>query len=253
MPKVTFKIAPPEKIAEFIFDLKDSLEEGALDDRSGSPCIYVKLPEELRKKLVKSNKLSLDLKEEIINLIHNSKEDYKNMGSLIIKLKKHWNAKINDLFFSEIKKIIGNSLKETYICYITNKVVGAYFGDIEITISYTKDMNVETGSFILAEEILHLVYWQVWKDIYKKDISNIDEIFSIGKGKWSCWHIAEIIPEYLLVENSVFKKFGWRKQKRYLYYTWIPELRKILNPIWKNKKDFRDFITKAHEKLGCSP
>ncbi len=136
---------------------------------------------------------------------------------------------------------------------MTDKVVGAYFGNTEITINYTKDMHVETGSFILAEEILHLVYWQVWKDIYKKNISNIDEIFSIGKGKWSCWHIAEIIPEYLLVENSIFKKFGWKKQKRYLYYTWIPELRKILNPIWENKKDFRGFIIKTHEKLNCTP
>ena len=30
-------------------------------------------------------------------------------------------------------------------------------------------------------------------------------------------------------------------------------IRNKLNPVWESKKDFRDFLIKAHEKLGCFP
>jgi len=253
IPKIIFKIANKDQIAEFIFDLKDSLESENLSERNYAPCIYIKFPEKLRNKILDSKNLTPKLKEEIENHIEISKNNEIEVHSFIKKMREYW-GKVNYLFFSEMKGIIGDYFQKEYICYITDKVVGAYFNKNEITIDYKKDISLEKGSFILAEEILHLIYWELWERIYNKNINeNYEEIFSIKRDKWSCWHIAEIIPEYLLVENEAFNKLGWNRRKRYLGYTWIPELRKILDPIWESKKNFRDFIIKTHLKLNCLP
>ena len=252
-PKVFFEVADKGKISEFVFDLKNSLEVKNLSQRNYSSCIHCNFPKILKKKIISYRTIDANLRNEIIKYVDISKDEIKKMKFFIFKLEEYWNNLISNLFFLEMQNNIGNFLGKKYICYITNKVVGAYFNDREITIDYKEEMSVEKSSFILAEEILHLIYWQCWKRIYKRNISNIDEIFSIKGKKWSCWHIAEIIPEYLLVNNPSFEKFGWDKRKRYLGYTWIPEIRKILDSLWDNKKDFKDFIIKAHIKLKCLP
>lgn len=253
MEKVEFKLADKEKIAKFIFDLKNCLDINNLSQRNYSPCIYIDFQKEFAEDLINSHELDNSLREKIINSIKISKEERSKMIFFIRQIKNYWDKEINDTFFLKVKDIIGKEFTEKkYFCYITNKIVGSYFNKNEITIDYNEEMSVEKGAFILAEEIVHLVYWNLWNEIYKKDISNIDNIFSIKGDKYSCWHIAEIIPEYILVDNPSFKSFEWNKKKRYLGYPWITELRKILDPLWKDKKSFRDFVINAHKQLNIN-
>ena len=251
MEKVKFKIADKEKIAEFIFDLRNCLDINNLSQRNYSPCIYIKFKKEFAESMINSHELDNSLKEKIISNIKISKEESRKMALFTEQIKGYWDKEISDIFFSNVKETIGKDfIEKEYICYITNKVVGSYFNKSEITIDYNEKMSSKKGAFILAEEIVHLIYWNLWKEIYQKDISDIDNIFSIKGDKYSCWHIAEIIPEYILVDNPSFNSFGWNKRKRYLGYPWIIELRKILDPLWENKKSFMDFVINAHKQLN---
>ena len=197
--------------------------------------------------------LDNQLKSKIMEHISLPPNKEKSIQDFITKIQKYWGNEINDIFFSEMKNIFtGEFIQKEYICYITDEVVGAYFGENEVTLDWQQDIGLDKACFILAEEISHLIYWQVWKKLFNKDISDIDEIFSIKGKEWSCWNIAEIMPEYILVKNPTFGKFRWNKRKRYLGYPWIKKLEEELNPIWKDKKDIPDFIKEVHKKLGVS-
>lgn len=69
MGKVEFKIASAEKIAEYIYDLRHTLDESKLEQRSGKGCIFVELEPELKKELFYSKKLTSNLKKKLINKI----------------------------------------------------------------------------------------------------------------------------------------------------------------------------------------
>lgn len=247
-PLVNFKLADKDKIAKFVFDLRESLD----NSKGFNPrdCIRINLPFGLKKEIISSKDIDFELKEKIKQHIKISEENKKEMKNFSGKLKTTWD-KINNSFFNEMEKIIGEKyVQEEYNCYLTDKVIGAYYEDNEITIDYKKDMDVDYACFVLAEEISHLIYWELWKEIYGREIENVDYIFAIKGEKWSCWHIAEIIPEYILTENPEFEKLGWNKRQRYFGYKWIPELKKILDPVWNESKNFREFVKKAHEKVG---
>lgn len=251
MPKLIFKLAPPEKIAEFVFELRDSLREGGLDERSGKSCIYLPLPNDLKKELVSQKKLTVESKKKIVAIYKEfAEKDEKAMKDYLKENERYWNNNIKDIYFKEIEKLIGEEFDETYVCYITNAVVGSYFDKNIVVLDYHGELNLSIDSGVIAEELLHLLYWKVWcKAFNKKDYNE-----SIYEGKkWSAWHISELIPQYLLVENNSFEKFGWNNMKRENVYFWIPQLRKILDPLWKNKRNFRNFIIRAHKKLGCLP
>lgn len=249
MTRLLFKVAPLSKISKFIFDLRESLKEGALKDRAGKPCILIDIPLELKQNLISEKKLTPKLKKEISHVIKNFiGKDKKELKNFAKKIENYWNKNLAKLYFKEIEKTIGEKFDKTYFCYITNTVVSAYFGKNEITLNPNKRLNLSEGSYIIAEELLHLLYWKTWKKIFGKKIDK-----KIYEGKiWSAWHISEVMPEYLLLENPSFSKFNWNPKRERCYF-WIPKLRKILDPLWCNKKDFDTFLIEAHKVCRCLP
>lgn len=262
MSKVKFKTHSKKKLAEFIWDLKNSFPEENLKERDNNPCIHIDFSEDLIKKILDSKKLNPVLKRKIVKEIKILDSEKKEIKEFIKGFEKFWRKEVEKIYFLEMKRIFGKKyLEKEYFCYPTKKVTGAYFGKNEITIIWnplkkeTKNKlnKNEFSAIVLAEEILHLIYWELWQEIYNREIKNIDEVFEIEGIKWSCWHVAEIIPEYILVQNNLFKRFNWDKDNRSRGYPWIPELKNTLDPIWKNSKDIKEFIIKAHKKLGINP
>ncbi len=256
--KVNFRLHSKEKLAEFVWDLRNSFPKENLKERADNPCIYMSFSKNLIKKMLKSKKLNLQLKKEIAKEIKLSKNEKEEIINFMRKFTKFWALNVEDLFFTEIKNCFSNKyLQQAYVCYPTKKVCGAYFGKKEITIIFkiqkSKLSECEFASVVLAEEILHLVYWELWQKIYKRKIKDIDEIFDIEGKKWSCWHIAEVLPEYILIQSKKFRKLNWHKDNRSKGYPWIPSLKRILDPLWKNSENVEEFIIEAHKKLGINP
>ena len=52
-------------------------------------------------------------------------------------------------------------------------------------------------------------------------------------------HQRKMLPEYIFP----FEGLSGREK----FYTWIPDARKILDKLWAEKKDLKDFIIKAHK------
>lgn len=257
MKKLKFKVHTKEKLAEFIYDLRNSFPKENLSERNNNPCVYMNFSKGLIKEMLNSKKLTPGLKNKIVKEIKISKEDKEIIKKFNRELENYWYQKINNRFFNEMNKMFGKKyIQKEYICYPTNKITGSYFGKNEITsVINNKNKNnklneIEFACAVIAEEILHLIYWELWEKIYKIKIENIDETFNIQGPKWSCWHIAEIIPEYILVNNPKFEEFNWNKDNRTSGYTWIPKLKKILDPLWEESKDIRDFIIDTHKKVG---
>lgn len=254
--KIKFKLHSKKKLAEFVYDLRNSFPQENLSERNNNPCIHINFSEKLVRKILDSEKLDNKLKREIEREINLNSEEVKRTKEFIKDFKKYWNNNINAIFFQEMGNTFGKKyIQKKYSCYPTDKVTGAYFGKEEITIAInprleTKLNKFEYSAVVLAEEILHLIYWKLWQEIYNKKIDFIDKIFDIGGPRWSCWHIAEVLPDYLLVKNNAFEKFNWHKDNRAIGYTWIPKIRKELDSVWKNSKDMKEFIIKSHKKLG---
>lgn len=260
MSKIRFEVASSDKIAEFIFDLKDSLKEEALKQRSGSSCIFVQIEPEIKTELLNAERLTVELKEKLKKIAEKKlNEKEKELKDFKKEVEDYW-REIEENYFEEIQKNIPISLEKEYICYINNCVVSSYFNNNEISLTYFEEFSrllkkeekkklLSEISFIIAEEVLHLIYFKYWKKIFNLNLT-YDKIFDIGTDDYSAWHIAEIIPEFLLVQNSHFKKFGWGgidRSKR--GYFWIPKIKEKLGPLWKSKKNFKDFLIKAHRGI----
>lgn len=254
--KVQFKLPSKEKLAEFVYDLRNSFPKENLKDRNNNPCIHINFSDKLIDKMLTSKKLTLQLKKAIAREVKQSKSNKEDLKQFNKQIQYYWDTNVNELFFNEMIRIFSKKyIQKQYLCYPTNKVTGSYLGKNEISLIYdAKVIGVlnqnEFASIVLAEEILHLIYWELWQDLYKIKIHDIDEIFALEGPKWSCWHIAELIPEYLLIENTKFRKLNWNKDDRAKGYRWIPQLRKVLDPVWKDSKNIRDFIIKSHKKVG---
>jgi len=260
MSKIKFEVASSDKIAEFIFDLKDSLEEKALEQRSGSPCIFVSLEPEIKKKLFNTKILTEDIKKGLKEIaekkLNEKKQDLQKFKK---EIENYW-INVEKIYFNELEKNIPIDFEKEYICYVNNCVVSSYFNNNEISLIYFEEFSkllkreekqklLSEISFIIAEEILHLIYFKYWRKIFGLNI-NYNEIFDIGSDDYSAWHIAEILPEFLLVENPIFTKFGWGKINRAKKgYFWIPKIKEKLDPLWRNKKNFKDFLIKAHKEI----
>lgn len=243
--EVKFKQLSPKKLAEFVFDMKECISAEDLH-REGS-CFYFDIPKKIANEIVTSAKLTKRLRKKIISLIGNYKKIDKN---IIKNLQNFWDKNLNDLFFNEMEKYMPGCSSKRYTCYVSDKIVGSYFErENEITIDFNGKEDISKVSFFVAEEILHLVYWRFWKKIFNKNLS-LEERFDIGSKKINGWLISEIIPEYLLVKNKNFEKFGWNKIDRSKGYKWIRKLRKKIDPLWGEKKDFSEFVIKVHSLAG---
>lgn len=246
--KVIFKIANEKEIMKFILDLSK-------EEIKNKKFLRLPLKKEIKNKILSKSlnkkdkeKLEEDIKEFV-------SKDAEKMIFLLAKIEKHWNNNISNTFFKEMENIMKEKINKKFICYITNIFPGTYFDNYLVTLPYYEHYGGkkerEMESFILAEEILHLIYYDLWKKIFNKKWNLkkiIDELWHINNRK--IWKIGEIIPEYLLVQNPKFKIYGWDKIDRVKAYPWIKKFRKISDPLWENKKNFRDFIIRIHEVLG---
>lgn len=254
MSKVEFKIAPPEKIAEYIYDLRHTLDKSKLEQRGGLGCIFVELNPKLKKELFYSKKLTPSLKKKLIdNIKIKLNSQIEEMSLFLEEIKKEW-KKIEMIYFKEMENIFEIKENKKYICYLNNCVVSAYFGDNEISLTYfekfkeNKKKILQDSTFVIGEEILHLIYFDYLRKIFNKNLS-FEEVYGWGSDEYSGWHLVELMPEYLLVENPSFKKFGWNKINREKEgYFWIPKIRKKTDKIY-NKKNFKKFIFEIHKPL----
>ena len=255
MGRVEFKIASAEKIAEYIYDLRHTLDESKLEQRSGLECIFVEFNLDLKKELFYSKKLTFDLKKKLVkNIKMQLGSQKKEMITFLKEIRKEW-AKIEEIYFKEMKNIFEIKKYKKYICYLNNCVVSAYFKNNEISLTYSekfkknKEKLIEESTFIIGEEILHLIYFDYIGKLFNKNFS-FDEIYDLGNDEYSGWHLVELMPEYLLVQNPLFKKFGWNKINREKKgYFWISKIRKKIDRFY-DKKDFKKFIIKIHESFN---
>lgn len=257
MAKVHFEIPSSEKIAEFVFNLKDTLDESILEQRSGSACIFIEFEPELKRELFYAKKLTPELKEKLIKEIERKMSSQKKeMNKFLNRVKSKW-SEIEEIFFNEMKKFFEFENNRKFYCYINNCVVSSYFDENEISLIYFKEFNKDLNknekggllveaTFTIAEEILHLLYFDYIRKIFNKNFT-FEEIYDLGNDNYSGWHLVELIPEYLLVGNPSFKKFGWNKIDRQKQgYFWISKIRKKTDLIFR-KNNFRDFIKKIYE------
>lgn len=257
MVKVHFEIPSFEKIAEFIYDLKDTLDKSTLKQRSSLDCIFVELKPKLKKELFYAKGLTSELKEKLVKEIEKKMNSEKEeMIKFLNQIKSKW-KEIEKTFFNEMKKFFGFGDDKEFYCYINNCIVSSYFGRNEVSLIYFKEFDnkieeekkkklmIEATSTI-AEEILHLLYFDYLRKIFRKNFT-FDEVYDMGNENYSGWHLVELMPEYLLTHNPAFKKFGWDKIEREKQgYFWIPKIRKKIDPIYK-EKSFKNFIIEIHK------
>lgn len=225
-PKIKLKPGKPEFIAKRIFNLIKNV------DLDITHKFVFNISEKLAEK-IKQEKDFSDIKSEIIKFVE--KETDINLEEKTSKLQKIWNKK-NDAYFSHLKKKLETDFKfKEYIGYTANVMVGNYGGDNKFIIRISEKL--DDSVYIIAEEVLHLVYWDIWKRTFDK---NIEKPWLLNKDNdkgLSVWKISETIPEYIFNIDSSREKS----------YKWLPEVKKILDPLWKNRKSFKDFLIKAHK------
>jgi len=245
MINVIFKQLNKEKFAEFVFDMKECLPKDAELNRESS-CFSINLSTEVIKEIIAAKTLSEGLKKKIMEVIPNDPVDREQ----IMSIQNFWNENVNELFFEEIEKYMPGCSAQEYMCYVTDKMVGSYFeNNGEVVMKYKKGKSNGWLASIVAEEILHLIYWNFWKKTFNIEMS-LDSRFNIGEGDVNGWSISETIPEYLLIENPRFRKLGWDKINRIEGYSWLTKVRKSLDPLWEKSKTFKEFIIEAHDLCG---
>jgi len=229
MPKVKFYVPSYKGVAISMYWNIKSLGN---DYRK---IILIELPQKLIRKI--SEKSFDEIKEELIEEIKKF-HNIKKLEEVKKELENYWNS-LNNLFFTNLKKITCFDFKyKEYIVYITEIIRGRY--SITNEVFTNPKLNIKTVGYITAEELLHLHYW----DIFRKVIKNVEMPWKISK---EVWEISEVIPEFILTDDS-FKEFGWGKNLN-RNYPFIERWKEKLNPLWKNKKNFKDFIIKAHKDI----
>ncbi|PIN92711.1 hypothetical protein COU61_01300 [Candidatus Pacearchaeota archaeon CG10_big_fil_rev_8_21_14_0_10_35_13] len=252
IPEINFQVPTPEKVAEFVYSLKESLGETVEDAEENyenqEACIFIPLSKELVRRIIMSKELTDELREEISEIIRPLlNKEKEELDKTLIKIKELW-AKINKSYWKEIEKYFPGLIEESYDAYLTNIVCGAYFDGNEVTIPKYKSVNESLFVYVMAEELLHLAYWKFWEELCGKRKEEF--MWNSGIEGWNSWNISEAIPEYLLINNPTFKKYGWDKFKRTNSYPWLDKIRPLLDPLWKNKKSFKEFVIKSHKVLG---
>lgn len=225
MPKVIFKVPSYEDISITIYHLVKDRKNNYRNN------IFIELPRELIDKIV-DNELGV-VKEDIIKSIKD-KHDIPKLEEVKDELKKIWQP-LNDLFFENLKKITGFAFPfDDVLVYISEIVKGMYTLENKVFINPMKNRT----SYVTAEEIFHLHYWHVFRQLIK----DVEIPWIINK---EFWEISEVVPEFVLTDD-LFQPFGWGEDLR-RNYPFIEKWKKKLSPIWKNKKDFKEFMVMIHE------
>ncbi len=241
MPKLEFKIATKLEEAKRIYAFKEAFKSSfAL--RKGSH-LYILMPSLLKKKIINSNSF-LDVKRELVSYLRkNPKKTKINLD----EIKEAWKD-VSGTFFREVTRLTNRKFDHSkYKCFLIFSLCGHYKeGTNKIYVE--SHLSPKAISAICSEELLHLHYWKIIKDLFKKRRNELTDKFYMKP-----WQISEVIPEYVLIDNKAFKEFGWNKWDRSRGYPWIPKIRKTLDPIWKKRKSFDEFVINAHKRLKCLP
>lgn len=238
---IKFQKARLEDEAKFIFALKDSFLISSKDKVSS--CINLRLPTSLVKELLNRKRLTSKLKLKIINAI---KGRLPPLAITPQEVEREW-KEVEKTVLAEFKKIFKIKLKKNIKCYLAASICGAYINS-SIVLNATKRQPF--NAYVIAEELLHLYYW---KFLERKLKWKIRDPWELKGKKWRAWHLSELLPEYILIENENFSQFGWNKINRCHDYPWIPKLRKIADPIWKKSKELGTFLLTLHKICSCLP
>ncbi len=231
IPKVKLQPANPEFLSKRIFSLIKNIK---IEDCNK----YVfDIPVSLAKDIQHAKEYE-EIKEAIINFILNKQD-----SELIRKtktLQDVWD-KQNKRYFLHLKKILETDFKqEIFYGYVTNIMVGNYGDENDFIIRITD--NLQVSAYIIMEEILHLVYWPIWDELFDKEVRSSELYTKDNEEGLSIWKISETIPEYV---------FNLDASNRAKSYPWLSEARKILDPLWQKKKNFKDFLIETHKLCGC--
>lgn len=249
-PKIEFYICNLEEVAERIFSFKEEFKQKV--DKSHSS-IFITLPTSIKMELKTKKKPSSTLKKKVVSILKKEYPSQKNLQEFKESLEKEW-LKVNNIFFNEIEKRCDFKWpRRTFKVGILFGVCGHYGYKNHIYVPYAKFKKNEFfyPAFVIGEELFHLGYWDFFENLFK---IKIDDPYNIHfkDEKFSIWHISESLPEYYL-KSPLFKKFNWHKFNRVSGYPWLPKIEEIINPIWKKKLTFQEFVIKTHRKCGCLP
>ncbi|MEM4330752.1 MAG: hypothetical protein QW273_01965 [Candidatus Pacearchaeota archaeon] len=186
----------------------------------------------LIKNIKKAEKFE-EVKEEILKFVReNTLKDLKEKTE---KIKEEW-LKKEEIFFSHLKKIFNiEKIEENFFGYTTNLTVGNYGEDKTFVVRVSE--NIQESIFVIAEEITHLVYWDIWRKVFKKNLKNPWKLKKENQRGLSVWKISETIPEFVFKLNNEREKF----------YPWLRDTKRELKTLWENRKNFEDFLRRSHE------
>jgi len=182
-------------------------------------------------------------KEVIIFFKNNKKEIEEKLIKRKKLIEENWN-KINDIFFSEIKRITENRWKyKNYKCHVCSVYAGNYT-IYKNNISIFAFFNKADCLAMIAEELLHLHIWEVMK---KLKIEMKDEDWRNFKDNFY-WQFSECIPCLVFSHSDIKLKLKFGK-----YPDWkeVRKLFKKIKPIWENRTSFKDFLKEAIEIPDC--
>ena len=230
IPQVNFKVPSYEELAEKVYRRVKSMKENYRNN-----VYYLEIHKELFNKI--QNTKFMYVKKELVEMIKKS-HNLEELEKYKEDLEAYWKP-LNKLFFENLKKITGfDSPYKEYIVYITKIIRGSYTPTNEVFTNPKE--KIRTSGFITAEELLHIYYWSIFRKIIK------DEELP-WMNNYSVWEISETIPEYILTDKS-FREFGWPENLN-RKYPFIAKWKEKLDIIWKSKKNFKDFLIKAHRGI----
>jgi hypothetical protein len=182
--------------------------------------------------------------KEIIEFFKNNKEEieYKLIKRKKL-IEKNW-SKINNIFFSEIERITENKWKyKNYKCHICAVCAGEYT-IYKNSISVFAFFNKADYLAVVAEELLHLHFWEIIKKLKikmrYKDWKNFKENFY--------WQLSECIPCLIFSHSNIKLKLKFGK---YPGWKHIRKLFKKIKPLWEDRKSFRDFLLNSIKLCKC--
>jgi len=228
LPKLKIEILSDESTAERIFYLLKQI------DPSNAKRFVFDISLDLAEEIEKTDEFD-SLKNKLIEFV--SKNSDKNLPEKIKVLQEIWDKK-NDNYFKQMETFFETKIKTPlFIGYATNLMVGNY-GRTNDFVIRLKDNNLDQAIYIILEEILHLIYWDFWKKTFNTQEENPRSVKKDTGKLLSNWEISELIPEYAFYPE---KSSGREKS-----YPWITSIRKIVDPLWKNKTNFKDFLIQLH-------
>ena len=235
-PKVKLLVGNERLIARIIFNLINFVP------LSQYRKFVFGMPYSLARK-VKRVKEFKEVKEELLNFVREN-NDKISLAQKTKALQSIWN-KLNDQYFMHLKRVMEiNTFKQNLFLGYTTYVVASNYDKKNNRFVVQVLDELKYSIYYIMEEVLHLVYWDIWDTIFDKKLRK-SQNFVKEKNGLSVWKISETIPSYVFNLNIRKSSLG--------NYPWLLKARKILDPIWKERKNFVSFLVEAHKLCGIKP